>query len=482
MAGQERAFRASFAVCAAAALVPLWSVKYLPMVDLPQHAAQVSIWQHLHDPDFGFAGRFEVHLATPYLATYALVRALAAVVPLRVALQLVVSLAVVGLPLSLLAFFRRKSVSAWWSLLGFPLAFGYAFRWGFLPFVVGLPLGFLYLALAGQHARAPSVRRALGLGALSLLLFSVHGLLGVCCPLLAAGGMVASPERGRWALRLAPLGAALPWMIAWRLLDPPPSQIPTIWALGGYRFAELFALVAYHSRAVVPAFVLIAAAVIGLRRVGAAGERWRTELPPLVLAVAAALLLPERTFGGTAFLPLRFTVFWLPFLITWLQPGAPRWTRGVLVAGMVALSAVLLSSFRRFDAEARQYAAVAALLPARPVLRPVIFQETPDDRDFLQFPVWTQADSGGLAGFSFAANINHVAMLARYRAPAPDLMSRDDEWHPERFDWRREIGKGYDAYVVFSAADRTRELFTGAPVELVARSGRWWLYRPSPRR
>lgn len=479
MAVPERAFRASFAACAAAALLTIWTVKYLPMVDLPQHAAQVSIWQHLHDPHFGFAGRFEVHRSTPYLATYALVRALAAVMPLRVALQLVLSLAVVGLPLSLLVFFRRRSVSAWWSLLGFPLAFGYSFRWGFLPFVVGLPLAFLYLAQAGQHARAPSPRRALGLGAFSLLLFSVHGLLGVCCPLLAASGMVGAPERGRWSLRLAPLGTALPWMIAWRLLDPPPSHLPIVWELGPHRFAELFALVAYQSRAIAPAFVLITAGVIGLRRVGAARERWRTELPPLVFVVAAVLLLPEQSFGGTAFLPLRFTVFWLPFLITWLQPGAPRWTRGVLVAGMVALSVVLLSSFRRFDAEARQYEAVAALIPPRAVIRPVIFQESPDDREFLHFPVWTQADQGGLAAFSFASNFN---ALVRYRDPAPDLMSRNDEWHPERLDWRREVGKGYDAYVVFSAADRTRELFTGAPVELVGRSGRWWLYRPSPRR
>src|SRR4051794_31031522 len=31
-------------------LAAFFSVPYLPMVDMPQHAAQISIWLHLHDP------------------------------------------------------------------------------------------------------------------------------------------------------------------------------------------------------------------------------------------------------------------------------------------------------------------------------------------------------------------------------------------------------------------------------------------------
>ncbi len=38
------------------------------MVDLPQHAAQISIWKNLSDPRFGFAPYFELEMRTPFSA------------------------------------------------------------------------------------------------------------------------------------------------------------------------------------------------------------------------------------------------------------------------------------------------------------------------------------------------------------------------------------------------------------------------------
>jgi hypothetical protein len=68
-ADDRRRFWSTFALCAAMALVSIWCVKYLPMVDLPQHAVQISIWKNLHDPRYGFADYFELHYFTPYVAT-----------------------------------------------------------------------------------------------------------------------------------------------------------------------------------------------------------------------------------------------------------------------------------------------------------------------------------------------------------------------------------------------------------------------------
>jgi hypothetical protein len=79
-------------------------------------------------------------------------------------------------------------------------------------------------------------------------------------------------------------------------------------------------------------------------------------------------------------------------------------------------------------------------------------------------------------GFSFALNYPVV----RYRPAAPVLMKQGEEWRPDLFDWRRELPKGYDNFVVRSQVDRTQQLFAGAPVALVARSGPWWLYQTRP--
>ena len=50
---------------------------YLPMVDVPQHSAQVATWMRLHDPGFREAPLFELNLGTPYLTAYVAARALA---------------------------------------------------------------------------------------------------------------------------------------------------------------------------------------------------------------------------------------------------------------------------------------------------------------------------------------------------------------------------------------------------------------------
>ena len=48
-------------VAATLAAVVTWvffHYEYLPMVDLPQHAAALSAWVHLDDPSYGFADQF----------------------------------------------------------------------------------------------------------------------------------------------------------------------------------------------------------------------------------------------------------------------------------------------------------------------------------------------------------------------------------------------------------------------------------------
>jgi hypothetical protein len=60
-----RAFRAEPLLTAAlvvAAILPTVAFRYLPMTDLPQHAAVVAILRHLHDPQFGLEPFYQVDL------------------------------------------------------------------------------------------------------------------------------------------------------------------------------------------------------------------------------------------------------------------------------------------------------------------------------------------------------------------------------------------------------------------------------------
>ena len=77
----ERLFLAIVVLSAA----PLWIGSYLPMVDMPQHAAQIAALREIWRGNEMFTQLFEINWFTPYLLGYLLLAALAFVMPITVA-------------------------------------------------------------------------------------------------------------------------------------------------------------------------------------------------------------------------------------------------------------------------------------------------------------------------------------------------------------------------------------------------------------
>ena len=199
---------AALALCAGLCL----TFRYLPMVDLPQHHAMVSILLHHGDPAWGFAQRYTFDfLGRPYATVYWLGAALGAVMPLRAAMHVVVAVCTIA-PLAgeqaLLVALRRPRV---WLLPAIPFAFGSPWHWGFLNFLLGTGLFLVGLALVVRIAEKPSRVGSVCLGALALLLLFTHfhGLvmLLVFAPLFV---WASSGQAGRAAYvqSLAPLAPA----------------------------------------------------------------------------------------------------------------------------------------------------------------------------------------------------------------------------------------------------------------------------------
>jgi len=108
-----------------AAAVLCAAFRYLPMIDLPQHFAMVSIIAHHGDPAYGFADRFTFDFwGRPYATVYLLGAGLTRILGLAAAMRAVVALCTVA-PIiglwALLAALGRPRVHA---LLALPLAFG----------------------------------------------------------------------------------------------------------------------------------------------------------------------------------------------------------------------------------------------------------------------------------------------------------------------------------------------------------------------
>ena len=70
---------------------PLWVGSYLPMVDMPQHAAQITALRELWRGNEMFTQLFEINWFTPYLLGYMLLARWTLVLPMTVATQVIVT-------------------------------------------------------------------------------------------------------------------------------------------------------------------------------------------------------------------------------------------------------------------------------------------------------------------------------------------------------------------------------------------------------
>ena len=212
--GADRWFSISFWGCCALVAVPLWTVEYLPMADLPQHAAQIAIWTRWSDPAFEYQEIYVRNWFTPYLFGYLVTFLLTPFMSVKAALTAVITAAVLGVPLATRFVIREVGGNRWWSFAAFPGVFGFAFDWGFFSFLVGIPLALVLLVFALRHAARPTLGAGVALSLGMLGLFFVHALLFLYVSLVL--GAVTFAGWGGWkrvagslapALVLAPLVA-----------------------------------------------------------------------------------------------------------------------------------------------------------------------------------------------------------------------------------------------------------------------------------
>ena len=120
-------------------LVPAVTLAYLPMTDLPQHLAAVSILLNLNDPRYGFAAFYQTAWdRTLYALPYLMTMAFAPFASLELGMRVVVVLSLASLPIGLFALLRALGKAEWLALLSLPLVYNRAFFWGFTNFQLSM--------------------------------------------------------------------------------------------------------------------------------------------------------------------------------------------------------------------------------------------------------------------------------------------------------------------------------------------------------
>jgi hypothetical protein len=474
----------AFAVCAAAVTALLWSVEYLPLVDLPQHVAQLAYWIHYDDPAFGFAEQFRF-VVSPYFVGIGLARVAALALPLAAAMKLVITLAVIALPWSIARLLRHVGVDRWWALLGFPLALGFSFQWGFFAWNVALPLFLLALPSTLSYARRPTVRGGAVVGLAGVVLFWAHGLMLVLFLAVAGAAVaVAVRPRRRALVALLPLLVPLGLAVSWRLSIPRAETDLGIlsharpWALAWLRPIEWLSL--SLSAGFNPMATAFGCAMVALLlAAGLRPSRERLRWVPFAVAAACYALMPWAAVN-VAYLNQRFAVFLIPLALVGFDAGPrrvpARWLQVAtlaLVLGVIGHNAV---RFHRFDAEARGFKQIVAATGPAPRLLYLPFDAgVPgfETLPFLHFSAYIQAERGGTINFSGASTAGTVIQYRAGRAPGTRYRLHQQ---PQLFDWR--VDGDHDHFLVRTSAPDPRELFPAeVPLRLAAHVGRWWLFR-----
>jgi hypothetical protein len=442
---------------AALALAP-----FLPMVDLPQHAALIGAWVRLGDPTASEARTFTVNWQTPYLTAYVLCRVFAEWLSVLASVKLVVALACAGFQITFALLVRRLEYPAWLALLGVPLSVGFSFHFGFMSFLVGIPfaLGALWAALG--YAEDPSARRGLLLGGLLAATLLCHGFAAAIALTLATPVLLGG--RGSPVRRVLPLFAPLLLGALWLLPGPSVTAIgPTVWEPRVLELGHLPALLLASSAADHVAW-LFGAGVLALV-VSALGRlhrnRWRWL--PFAAMVLGFCLFPAMQSGFAPTYP-RLVAFGVPTLLVAFEPRA-RAPRSRLVASWApALAALLcagwLASFGArliaFQRETAPLVRVIEQLPAGLAMRPVVFERGstsfPGLPALLHLPAYYAAEKGGRQGYSFAM---YATSVLRYTPEIVPGMQGGAEWHPEDFSADAELPL-YDCFVVHSRSGALR--------------------------
>ncbi|MGH9410831.1 MAG: hypothetical protein ACRD1V_15415 [Vicinamibacterales bacterium] len=494
------------AIVALLAAIPVWIPAFPPMADLPQHAFQVMLLREMAQPGFPYRHLFEVNWFTPYLVGYLLVFGLSFVVGIVAACKIVVSLTIAGIPISAAALIAEADGEPRWALLAVPAMYGFDYQWGFLNFLVAVPLGLLFLALVVRVSKRPA-RRGLILVGLALNgLFFCHAMIAIACG--AAAGLILLAQGSDWRTRvrlLLPIVSVIPLMAIWGLLtsEHPDAQQPIFWDLGWLRTTEDY--YSWEASWAVDGFGWGRLAGILPRALGAqpsialyifggalllipafSGARLRRDIrcwAPVLVCAAILFLAPSSTFGAY-YVAERFAVFVLPlYALLWTAP-APRRARwqapwiwcALLLAAWIS---VVVSHTVAYQREAAGFTTVLSRLQPRERVMSFPFdRDSPDGIAplFLHFSAWYGALDGGIVDPSLA--VHHVE-LVRYRPDAEiGLRFWGFEFKPENFDWDYFGAAKFRYFLAREATSPAPHMFEDVPCvpRLVAHAGDWWAY------
>lgn len=512
--------------CAAVTLayvIPLLLTRYFPGLDLPWHAAITEV-MHRHDSDAvyrDFLGYFQVDQRfSSYLTLYVLVDLLAFVVrDVVIAMQVVIALYVAAFVFGARRLIRAFSGHGSLAVLAAPAAYSVTMQYGFLTYALTYPMTlYLWALLVELFDGKWSRWRYAAIALLSLLIAITHPFAAVIA-LLGAAAIIAAQYRRAPQPALGAIACLLTGLVpvvisvitvagAGRAAQPRLLRHYSLWRkLWAQEFtAPLEALASAPFRLfgfLSPAacFLLVGCAAIAAtlsRHLGGlpVTERLaRRALAALAGALVLAYLITPFTFNWPrhwyAVQPRLLPLLWVVALALLRTNIHVRRSDVIglppLVITTMAWAMLMLTTWLPFAREASDFRAVIAHSADGVRTLTLVEQEPTRERrpagHWRHFGAYVLVDHGGFVSYlpMSQPRVGNAGILVPVnRAPdSPPLPRSPPQGYPRSFSWEL-YGAGWDQFLIRDADPQHRwDYFRShaAGVELVARRGRWRLYR-----
>jgi hypothetical protein len=153
-----------------------WIVPHPPVVDLAQHAGQITLPKDWLTGDSTWKSLFQINLLTPYLVGYGVGLLLLFIMPVVVAMKVLLSLAYVNFGLLWKAI--RKSLNSeprldWWTI---PSFFGFCYYWGLFTFLIAPPICLTFIYGANRYSIEKTPQQGIFVGLAGVALLAAHGM------------------------------------------------------------------------------------------------------------------------------------------------------------------------------------------------------------------------------------------------------------------------------------------------------------------
>jgi hypothetical protein len=475
-------------------LWPIWSERFPPMQDYPQHLAQAQIIRAYDNPAFDYNQNFVFHLRPFYAAFFLATLFFSTVAPIEVAGKLALSLYPVLIALVVYRLGKRRGErgSPWGALLLFPMAFNQQYFMGNTNYMLSLPVLVLALMdfedlLAGPLRAWPVLRQFLW----QVALFTTHpfSFLVYCC-LALAGALLARDKKADWMRKalLAAAGALLLFAAA-RIesasasvaKDPAAGEVvwmPLSWMLKFFavmfngmqwtRGAQPVPLVLWAG-----VFAVVLGAWIARRKVS--GPFLRLRAIVLVPVILAFFVLPFR-IGTFAYINARVAAI-VYFLLALLaaEVEIKGWWKPALVT---LLALALVDSIARqasVSAEIAEIVPAVERIPPNSRILPLVFDQSSAGLEPMFFGVHLHDAAyyhvlvgGGFNPYFFESPGDPVHYRKGAERPAPP---EPDPWS---FTWE-EDSADYQYFLVRSAPEAFQR-YIAPRCDEAAASGKWTLY------